>query len=96
LERSLEDSAARLEAWLADSLASPSERAERNEQLLQLAAALAQLPEDQRTAVELHYMQGCSLIEAGQRMGRGKRAVAGLLYRGLKRLRTLLESYRQG
>src|SRR5262249_34471102 len=86
LERSLEDSAARLEAWLAERLSSPSERAERNEQWRHLAEALAQLPEEQRTAVEFHYLQGCSLVETGQRLGRGKRAVAGLLFRGLKKL----------
>ena len=58
--------------------------------MLELAAALARLPEDQRTAVELHHLEGYSLVEVGRRMRRSKEAVAGLLFRGLKRLRELL------
>src|SRR5262245_21814285 len=100
LERSLEAalgaSSARLEAWLVDSRSSPSEQAARNEELLRLAQALARLPESQRQAVELHYLQRCPLAEVGERMGRGKRAVAGLLFRGLKKLRALLHSEPRG
>jgi RNA polymerase sigma-70 factor (ECF subfamily) len=94
LERSLaaalDESSARLEAWLSDR-SSPADQAERNEQLLGLGTALAQLPEDQRRAVELHHLQGLTLAEVGQQMGRGKRAVAGLLFRGLQKLRKLLD-----
>ena len=39
------DSSVRLEAWLDDQQSSPQERAERDEQLAQLADALAALPE---------------------------------------------------
>jgi RNA polymerase sigma-70 factor (ECF subfamily) len=90
LEQAVQQSAARLEAWLALEQSSPSQQAVRHEQLLGLAAALAQLPEDQRTAVELHHLEGYSLAEVGQQMQRSKEAVAGLLFRGLKRLRGLL------
>ncbi len=95
LEQSLEDalgaSSARLEAWLAAETESPSEKADRNEQLLNLARALERLPDDQRRAVELHYLKGSTLAEVGEELGRGKRAAAGLLFRGLKKLRQLLE-----
>lgn len=89
IEQALEQSAANL-AWLAQQQASPSQQAVRHEQVLELAAALAQLPEDQRTAVERHHLEGHSLAEVGQQMQRSKEAVAGLLFRGLKRLRQLL------
>ena len=89
LEAALDESSARLEAWLAAEQSSPSERAGRNEQLLRLAEALAELPEEQREAVVLHYFQGCSLAEIGRHLGRSTGSVSGLVYRGLKRLRGL-------
>jgi RNA polymerase sigma-70 factor (ECF subfamily) len=92
IEQAVEQSSANLAAWLAQDQSSPSQQAVRHEQMLELAAALAQLPEDQRTAVELHHLEGYSLIEVGQQMQRSKEAVAGLLFRGLKRLRELLPS----
>jgi RNA polymerase sigma-70 factor (ECF subfamily) len=91
LDQALEESSARLEAWLADTGSSPGERAERNEQMLALAGALAQLAPDQRTAVELRHLHGCSLEMVAQRMERTKEAVAKLLFRGLKRLREAMD-----
>jgi RNA polymerase sigma-70 factor (ECF subfamily) len=89
LEAAVEQSSANLAAWLAQDQPSPSQQAMRHERMLELAAALAQLPDDQRTAVELHHLEGYSLTEVGERMRRSKDAVAGLLFRGLKRLREL-------
>lgn len=92
LEAALEESSARLEAVLASEEDSPSERAIRNERLLHLAAALEQLPDDQRRAVEWHHLQGKPLAEVAKRLRRSKGAVAALLHRALQKLRTLLES----
>ena len=90
LEASLNESSARLEAWLQSDTTSPSGRVERQEQLLRLAEALARLPEDQRTALELHHLQGLPVQQVGQRMGRSAASVGGLLRRGLTELRALL------
>src|SRR5262249_54635203 len=66
LERAVEQSSARLEAWLASDHSSPSEQAIRHEELLQLAGALAQLPLEQRTAVELQHLRGLSVEAISQ------------------------------
>jgi RNA polymerase sigma-70 factor (ECF subfamily) len=90
LERALEESSQRLEQCLAADESSPSQGLMRKERLLELAEALARLPEDQRTALELRYLEGLSVTETCRRMGRGTVSVANLLYRGLKGLREQL------
>jgi RNA polymerase sigma-70 factor (ECF subfamily) len=90
LQASLDQSSARLEAWLAAEQSSPSQQAVRNEQVLLLAEALEGLPEPQREALILHYWQGWSLPDIGRELGRTPAAVAGLVHRGLKKLRSLL------
>jgi RNA polymerase sigma-70 factor (ECF subfamily) len=92
LEAALDDSSARLEAWLVANEASPSQQAERNEQLLNLAENLATLPEIQREVLLLRHCQGWSLAEISQHLGRSRPAVASLLRRGLKQLRQHLQS----
>ena len=91
LEAGLEDSAARLDHWLAADQSSPSQRVMREELHLRLAEALGRLPEDQRQAIELHHLKGCTVADAAEQMGRTKNAVVGLLFRGLKKLRELLQ-----
>jgi RNA polymerase sigma-70 factor (ECF subfamily) len=94
LERSLaeaaDQSSRRLEAWLAAEQSSPSQQAERHERAVQVAAALATLPDDNREALVLHYCEDRSLAEIAQQLGRTPAAVAGLLKRGLKQLRATL------
>jgi RNA polymerase sigma-70 factor, ECF subfamily len=90
LGAALERSSARVQALLRPDPPSPSENAVRQEELRRLAGALAALPEDQRTAVELHHLQGQSIGELARELGRTEASVAGLLRRGLKRLRELL------
>lgn len=91
LEAELEQSAERLHAWLAAEQSSPSEQADRNEQLARLAAALTELPEAQRAALVLRHCQGLSVADISQQMGRSPTAVAGLLKRGVQQLRAFLQ-----
>jgi DNA-directed RNA polymerase specialized sigma24 family protein len=39
----------------------------------------------------MKHLQGCSVEVISQQLGRTKQAVGGLLYRGLQRLRELLD-----
>ena len=84
LEQAVEQSSARLETWLAQDESSPSQKVAKAEQLMLLAAALAELPEDQRTALELHHFRGLSVPEVARCMDKTVASVTGLLYRGGK------------
>jgi RNA polymerase sigma-70 factor, ECF subfamily len=82
-------------AWihqLPGSTTSPSGAAIRSEAVLALIEALHELPESQAEAIRLRYMEGLPLAEIVERMGKSDTAVAGLLKRGLKKLRTILGS----
>jgi RNA polymerase sigma-70 factor (ECF subfamily) len=67
---------------------SPSHQAEFNERALRLAQAVESLPEAQRDAIVLHYFQDLTLPEVAERCGKSTTAVAGLIHRGLKKLRS--------
>jgi RNA polymerase sigma-70 factor (ECF subfamily) len=90
LETALEESASRLDNFLAAEQSSPSQRAERSEEALRLAHALTQLPENQREAIVLRHWHGLSLEEIGLELGCKPTAVTGLLHRGTQNLRKLL------
>jgi RNA polymerase sigma-70 factor (ECF subfamily) len=91
LEAALQASSVRLERFLADDHSTPGEHAERQERALRLASALAGLPGAQREAIVLQYWHGMTLAQIGQQLQRTPAAVAGLLKRGLKQLRVLLQ-----
>ena len=69
-----------------------SQRAERNEQLEQLADGLAKLLDGERTAIVLKHFQGWTFTQISEHLGRPPDAVAGLLKRGLQKLRSHLPS----
>ena len=90
LEADLDASSCRLDAWLAASQTSPSERMQRGERAAALAVAVDSLPPDQREVVLLKHCHGLPLAEIAASTNRTTAAVAGLLRRGLARLRELL------
>jgi RNA polymerase sigma-70 factor, ECF subfamily len=92
LQAALDSSSDSLGAWLAAEQSTPSEQAMRHELAINLANALARLPQSQREALLLHYWQGCSLAEIAKRLNRTTDAVGGLLKRGLQQLRGLLDT----
>ena len=87
LEAELDRSASGFAAWLAADQTSPSGRAERNEELLRMVEALAELPEAMREVVVLKHCQGWTLPQIAERTGRTVPSVASLLRRGLGELR---------
>ena len=92
LQIDLDASASQLEGWLAADQSSPSQKLERHERTLQLAEALAQLPEAQRDAVVLRHFQGLPLADIAEQLDcttamPGHRTLAP---RGLKNLRKSL------
>jgi RNA polymerase sigma-70 factor, ECF subfamily len=91
LEGMLQQSSARLEEFLAAGHSSPSQRASREEDVLRLAEALAALPHDQRTAVELKHLEGLPVAEVARLMERSVASVGSLLQRAMKKLREQLD-----
>jgi len=77
-------------------LASPSQQAMQGEREANIARALETLPEGQREAVRLRHLEGCSLAEIAQRLDRTETAMAGLLKRGLAKLRQKLKDETEG
>ncbi|GAA4454325.1 sigma-70 family RNA polymerase sigma factor [Novipirellula rosea] len=94
-ERSLEDpieqSASRLEMYLQVAESSPCTKAIQQERAELLLQAIAGLPDDQRTAIELHHLQELPLEQIAATMDRPKGAVAALIYRGMKKLRATID-----
>ncbi len=66
---------------------SPSQRMMRDEAAVYLANCLQTLPDTQREALRLRYVEGQSLKEISIAMDKSEMAVAGLLKRGLQTLR---------
>jgi RNA polymerase sigma-70 factor, ECF subfamily len=95
LAEALDGSSVRLEMFLADQQTSPSQRAVREEELLELSEAMAALPEDERRVIELCHLSGLSASEVGSTLGLSRTTVARLLRRGLSRLRTQIENASQ-
>ncbi len=91
MEQRLAQSSMRLEGLLAGDAATPSQHAMQDEQILQVAKAVERLPDSQSEAIRLHYLEGMKLSQVADQLGKSSGAVAGLLHRGMKTLRSQLE-----
>ena len=91
LEADLDRSASGFAAWLAADQTSPSGRAERNEELLRMVEALAELPELMREVVVLKHCQGWTLPRSPSGSAGASRRSPRCLRRGLEELRNRLK-----
>lgn len=87
LQDQLDQSSALLHRQLVAEQTSPSVKMIKKERSEQLADALLKLLDDERSAVVLKHFHSWSVAEIAQHLGRTQEAVAGLLRRGLKKLR---------
>jgi RNA polymerase sigma-70 factor (ECF subfamily) len=62
----------------------------RDEAAVVLASCLDKIPETQREAIRMRYLEGMSLKSISDRTGKSEMAVAGLLKRGLRALREVM------
>jgi RNA polymerase sigma-70 factor (ECF subfamily) len=91
MEQKLAKSSLRLEGLLAMEGPTPSQKVALGEHVLLVADAVERLPESQREAIRLHYLEGLKLSEVAERIDKSTGAVAGLLHRGMKTLRSQLD-----
>jgi RNA polymerase sigma-70 factor (subfamily 1) len=76
---------------LAVTMTTASQAFSRNERELRLGQALAMLPEEQREALRLRYIEGLPSKRIAQQLGKTDGAIRVMLTRSLARLQTLLE-----
>jgi len=92
LEAAFQTSWLKVDQVLVLSDSSPLDRMQGNEQRLNMCAAVEQLPDSQRLAVELHHFLGWPISQIAEEMEKTPVAVSGLLKRGLRTLRIQLKS----
>lgn len=88
--RKLEDSTVALFETLIASSRTPSRSVARIEAIDAVEAALSSIPNHYSEAVRLVHLEGLSVREAAERMGKTERAIHGLCRRGLKELQQRL------
>ncbi len=75
---------------------SPSQRVLQDERAVLLVRTLERLSEEQRDAIRLRYLEGLPVATIADEMNRSVHSVAGLIRRGLERLRTELRTQMEG
>jgi len=84
------ESARDLTDRIPDSKPSPFERAARTQEIARLESALGSLPDNQREAIVLFFIEGLSYVEIGKRLGVPMGTVATWILRGRKALAATL------
>ncbi len=90
MKQALDESTAEYLASVAGREPSPPEQVLRNEKQERLAAAIRQLPEPQQMVVWLIVMEHRTPAEVAIQLEKTEAAVAGLYFRGSKRLKEIL------
>jgi RNA polymerase sigma-70 factor (ECF subfamily) len=93
LEERLEedlDKSSRMACVLAGSGSSPSEKADRREQAVLLADALAKLPDHYRQVIVLRHLEELTFPEVAERMGKSVGSVKNLWVRALTTLKEFI------
>jgi len=84
------ESARDLTDRIPDSKPSPFERAARTQEIARLESALGSLPDNQREAIVLFFIEGLSYVEIGKKLGVPMGTVATWILRGRKALAATL------
>ncbi len=92
IDQQLQESAMRIVGELSANNTSPSTHLIRQERAEQLAEALTNLLEDEYQAVTLKHIHGWTVAEIAEQLDRTPEGVAGLLRRGLKKLRNRMQA----
>lgn len=90
MQAAVDQTSLRLERILSNNESTPSIKAQRGEELLKMAHAIESLPDVQREALLLHYLEQKSLTEIAEQLGKTRGSIAGLVRRGLAALRETL------
>jgi len=83
----LDDTSGLFERGLVADCSTPSRHVAKGEALIELAAALEQLPADYREVIMLRHLEGLPFADVAERMGRSVASVQNLWVRALGRLK---------
>ena len=86
--QAVEQSSLKLADLLSAEGSSPSAAVHRDERAGELAEAMLKLTPEQRQAIILKYWQGATLAEIGDELNKSSEAVAGLIFRGMQKLKS--------
>lgn len=88
--QAVEQSSLQLANLLSANVSSPSAALHRHERANELAQAMLKLTYEQRQAIILKYWHGETLAQIGEKLNKSTEAVAGLIFRGMQKLRSEL------